>query len=164
MARAGFFLLLMKRVFFCGVLPSKYSGRWRGWPHFDLAREKRNFYPVASLLCFGAPPTPLPLFSCSNGTGTEAGGQSRHGGTPQPPPFLPADCLPASGGGFAPKTFLRTDGGTEKKDNIAVKALAPPSRARAFGFLLPFCFTFIIYFGTIRLWEAMGFIYKYTTI
>ena len=41
-ARAGFLFLLMKRVFFCGVLPSKYSGRWRGWPHFDLAREKRN--------------------------------------------------------------------------------------------------------------------------
>ena len=41
-ARAGFLFLLMKRVFFCGVLPSKYSGRWRNWPHFDLAREKRN--------------------------------------------------------------------------------------------------------------------------
>jgi len=63
-ARAGFLFLLMKRVFFCGVLPSKYSGRWRDWPHFDLAREKRN-----------SPQTPLPLFSCSNRTGTEAGGQ-----------------------------------------------------------------------------------------
>src|SRR3989344_2498461 len=41
-ACAGFLFLLMKRVFFCGVLPSKYSGRWRDWPHFDLAREKRN--------------------------------------------------------------------------------------------------------------------------
>jgi len=41
-ARTGFLFLLMKRVFFCGVLPSKYSGRWRDWPHFDLAREKRN--------------------------------------------------------------------------------------------------------------------------
>ena len=69
--RAGFLFLLMKRVFFCGVLPSKYSGRWRDWPHFDLAREKRN--------------------------------------SPQTPSFLPADCLPASGGGFAPKTFRRTD-------------------------------------------------------
>ena len=28
--------------------------------------------------------------------------------SPQPPSFLPADCLPASGGGFAPKTFGRT--------------------------------------------------------
>jgi len=37
-----FFSSKRKRVFFCGVLPSKYSGRWQGWPHFDLAREKRN--------------------------------------------------------------------------------------------------------------------------
>ena len=44
-ARAGFLFLLMKRVFFCGVLPSKYSGRWWDWPHFDLAREKRNSSP-----------------------------------------------------------------------------------------------------------------------
>ena len=65
----------------------KYSGRWRDWPHFDLAREKRNFYPVASLLCFGAPQTPLPLFSCSNGTGTEAGGQKFL--PPNPLPFCP---------------------------------------------------------------------------
>ena len=114
----------MKRVFFCGVLPSKYSGRWRDWPQFDFAKEKRNFYPVASLLCFGAPQTPLPLFLFSNGTGTEAGrrcwqcGQKflprrvakrlLRGVPPQPPPFLPA-CL-----GFAPKTFRRTDGGTKK--------------------------------------------------
>jgi len=28
---------------------------------------------------------------------------------PQTPSFLPDDCLPASGGGFAPKTFGRTD-------------------------------------------------------
>ena len=41
-ARAGFLFLLMKRVFFCGVLPSKYSGRWRDWPQFDFAKEKRN--------------------------------------------------------------------------------------------------------------------------
>lgn len=41
-ARARFFLLLMKRVFFCGVLPSKYSGRWRDWPQFDFAKKKRN--------------------------------------------------------------------------------------------------------------------------
>jgi len=85
----------MKRVFFCGVLPSKYSGRWRGCPQFDFAKEKRN-----------SPQTPLPLFLCSNGTGTEAGGQKFL--PPQPPPFLPA-CL-----GFAPKTFRRTDGGTLK--------------------------------------------------
>src|SRR3990167_963908 len=75
-ARAGFFLLLMKRVFFCGALPSKYSGRWRDWPHFDLAREKRN-----------SPQTPLPLFSCSNGTGKEAGGQKFL--PPNPLPFCP---------------------------------------------------------------------------
>jgi len=75
-ARAGFLFLLMKRVFLCGVLPSKYSGRWRDWPHFDLAREKRN-----------SPQTPLPLFSCSNGTGTEAGGQKFL--PPKPLPFCP---------------------------------------------------------------------------
>src|SRR3989344_1457187 len=40
-------ICLMKRVFF---LPSKYSGRWRDWPHFDLAREKRNSPPSAFLL------------------------------------------------------------------------------------------------------------------
>src|SRR3990167_10881867 len=75
-ARARFFLLLMKRVFFCGVLPSKYSGRWRGCPQFDFAKEKRN-----------SPQTPLPLFLCSNGTGTEAGGQKFL--PPNPPPFFP---------------------------------------------------------------------------
>jgi len=54
-ARAGFLFLLMKRVFFCGVLPSKYSGRWRDWPHFDLAREKRNSPQPPSFLpaCLG---------------------------------------------------------------------------------------------------------------
>jgi hypothetical protein len=66
----------MKRVFFCGVLPSKYSGRWRDWPHFDFAKEKRN-----------SPQTPLPLFLCSNGTGTEAGGQKFL--PPNPLPFCP---------------------------------------------------------------------------
>src|SRR3990167_7456334 len=88
-ARAGFFLLLMKRVFFCGVLPSKYSGRWRDWPHFDLAREKRNF-----------PQTPLPLFSCSNGTGTEAGGQK----------FLPPNPLPFCPPAGNPQRTFRTAG------------------------------------------------------
>ena len=97
-ARARFFLLLMKRVFFCGVLPSKYSGRWRDWPQFDFAKEKRN-----------SPQTPLPLFLCPNGTGTEAGGQKFL--PPQPPSFLPA-CL-----GFAPKTFRR-DGGTKKLNSF----------------------------------------------
>ena len=66
----------MKRVFFCGVLPSKYSGRWRGWSHFDFAKEKRN-----------SPQTPLPLFLCSNGTGTEAVGQKFL--PPNPLPFCP---------------------------------------------------------------------------
>ena len=75
-ARAGFLFLLMKRVFFCGVLPSKYSGRWRDWPHFDFAKEKGN-----------SPQTPLPLFLCSNGTGTEAGGQKFL--PPNPLPFCP---------------------------------------------------------------------------
>ena len=74
-ARAGFLFLLMKRVFFCGVLPSKYSGRWRDWPHFDFAKEKRNS------------PQTLPLFLCSNGTGTEAGGQKFL--PPNPLPFCP---------------------------------------------------------------------------
>src|SRR3989338_5628443 len=63
----------MKRLFFCGVLPSKYSGRWRGCPQFDFAKEKWN-----------SPQTPLPLFLFSNGTGTEAGGQK----------FLPQNPLP----------------------------------------------------------------------
>src|SRR3990167_8275060 len=75
-ARAGFLFLLMKRVFFCGVLPSKYSGRWRDWPHFYLSKEKRN-----------SPQAPLPLFLCSNGTGTEAGGQKFL--PPTPLPFCP---------------------------------------------------------------------------
>ena len=65
-----------ERVFFCGVLPSKYSGRWRGWPQFDFAKEKRN-----------SPQTPLPLFLFSNGTGTEAGGQKFL--PPNPLPFCP---------------------------------------------------------------------------
>ena len=72
--RAGFLFLLMKRGFFCGVLASKYSGRGRNWPHFDLAREKRN-----------SAQTPPPLFSCSNGT--EAGGQNFI--PPTPLPFCP---------------------------------------------------------------------------
>jgi len=105
----------------------------------------------------GIPPKPPFRFSFSQ-TGRERKQAGKNSFPPQPPPFLPA-CL-----GFAPKTFRRTDGGTKKKDNIAVKALAPPSRARAFGFLLPLLFTFIIYFGNIKLWEAMRFIYKYTTI
>src|SRR3990167_8099934 len=54
-ARAGFLFLLMKRVFFCGVLPSKYSGRWRDWPLF-FARTRRN-----------SPHTPLPPCSCGDG-------------------------------------------------------------------------------------------------
>jgi len=62
-ARARFLFLLMKRVFFCGVLPSKHSGRWRGCPLFDFSKEKRN-----------SPQTPLPPFLFSNGTGTETGG------------------------------------------------------------------------------------------
>ena len=113
MARAGFLFLLMKRVFFCGVLPSKYSGRWRGCPQFDFAKEKRNFYPVASLLCFGVFQPPRP--PCLRST---AGGQSASWRTPNPLPCLrrerrgrQAFCPPASGGGFAPKTFRR-DGGT----------------------------------------------------
>ena len=100
MARAGFLFLLMKRVFFCGVLPSKYSGRWRGCPQFDFAKEKRNFYPVASLLCFGAPQTPLPLFLFSNGTGTASTSGQKilpcrvakrllRGVPPNPLPFCP---------------------------------------------------------------------------
>jgi len=32
----------MKRVFFYDALLSKYSGRWRDWPHFDFAREKQK--------------------------------------------------------------------------------------------------------------------------
>src|SRR3989338_8001423 len=48
-ARPRFLFLLMKRVFFCGVLPSKYSGRWRGCPLFVFARSWRN-----------SPQTPLP--------------------------------------------------------------------------------------------------------
>jgi len=59
-----------------GVLPSKYSGRWRGCPQFDFAKEKRN-----------SPQTPLPLFLFSNGTGTEAGGQKFL--PPNPLPFCP---------------------------------------------------------------------------
>ena len=67
----------------------------------------------------------IKLFLFSNGTETEAGGQkfSAKGGSasgttsPQPPSFLPADCLPASGGDFAPKTFRR-DGGTKKLNSF----------------------------------------------
>src|SRR3989338_8824854 len=57
-ARAGFFLLLMKRVFFCGVLPSKCSGRWGGCPQFDFAKEKRNAPQPPSFLpaCLGFAP------------------------------------------------------------------------------------------------------------
>src|SRR3989344_670747 len=116
-----------------------------GLASFLLSKRKAEF-----------PPNPPSAFLLLKRNGN--GSRRAKIPSPQPPSFLPA-CL-----GFAPQTFGRTDGGTEKKDNIAVKALAPPSRARAFGFLLPFCFTFIIYFGTIRLWEAMKFIYKYTTI
>jgi len=70
------FVLKKERVFFCGVLPSKYSGRWRDCPQFDFAKEKRN-----------SPQTPLPLFLFSNGTGTEAGGQKFL--PPNPLPFCP---------------------------------------------------------------------------
>jgi len=83
----------MKRVFFCGVLPSKYSGRWRGWPQFDLAREKRN--------------SPKPPFRFSLAQMERERKQAGKNSFPQPPSFLPA-CF-----GFAPKTFGRTDGGTE---------------------------------------------------
>ena len=40
--RAPIFFLPMKRVFSCDVLPSKYSGRWRGCPQFDFEKKKRN--------------------------------------------------------------------------------------------------------------------------
>ena len=90
-ARARFFFLLMKRVFFCGVLPSKYSGRWRGCPQFDFAKEKRNSPQN--------PPSAFPLLK-RNGNGKHERAKIP---SPQPPSFLPA-CL-----GFAPKTFRRTD-------------------------------------------------------
>jgi len=77
-----------------GVLPSKYSGRWWGWPQFDFEKEKRN--------------------------------------SPQPPSFLPA-CL-----GFAPKTFGRTDGGTEnKREDKREITLAPPTRVRVMSKEIP---------------------------
>ena len=72
-ARAGFLFLLMKRVFFCGVLPSKYSGRWRTGLILILQRKSGIS-------------NPLPLFLCSNGTGTEAGGQKF---LPPTPSFCP---------------------------------------------------------------------------
>src|SRR3989339_2266421 len=99
-ARARFLFLLMKRVFFCGVLPSKYSGRWRDWSQFDFAKEKRN-----------SPQTPLPLFLFSNGTGTEAGGQKLL--PPNPLPFCPPSWA------WPPKLFGgRTVGLKKKKRKI----------------------------------------------
>ena len=44
-----------KDIFLFGVLPSKYSGRWRDWPLF-FARTRRN-----------SPHTPLPPCSCGDG-------------------------------------------------------------------------------------------------
>ena len=85
-ARPRFFLLLMKRVFFCGVLPSKYSGKWRDWPHFDFAREKRN----------SPPKTPF-RFSLAQ---TERERKQAGKNSFPPTPFLFARLL-ALGGGFA---------------------------------------------------------------
>ena len=104
-ARAGFLFLLMKRVFFCGVLPSKYSGRWRDWPQFDFAKEKRN-----------SPQTPLPLFSCSNGTGTEAGGQK----------FLPPNPLPFCPPAWASPLKL-LDGRIFRRTTVLLKPFCPLS-------------------------------------
>src|SRR3989344_6363706 len=109
----------MKRVFFCGVLPSKYSGRWRDWPQFDFAKEKRN-----------SPQTPLPLFLCSNGTGTEAGGQK----------FLPPN--PPSATPSLPKAiFLAV---------FSFFSLSHPPNAEKTK-ELPFFFTISKYFGNIIL-------------
>ena len=94
----------------------------------------------------GIPPKP-PFRHVLAGTGREQKQAGKNSFPPTPP--LRA-CL-----GFAPKTFGRTDGGTEKKDNIAVKALAPPSRARAFGFLLPKpIWTKVLRFGIIVIDEG----------
>jgi len=117
----------MKRVFFCGVLPSKYSGRWRGCPQFDFAKEKRN-----------SPQTPLPLFLCSNGMETEAVGQKFL--LPNPLPF----CPPAWAS--PPKLFGRTDFSADFK----FFSLPHPPCAEKFK-ELPFCLPNFNIFDTIVL-------------
>jgi hypothetical protein len=53
--------------------------------------------------------------------------------------------------GFALNFFGLAGGGDKREYKKAVKMLAPPSRARIFGFKLPFSFTNLKYFGNIRL-------------
>ena len=87
---------------FC--LPSIQAG---GGAYFILISQRKS----------GIPPNPPSAFPCSNGTGTEAGGQKFL----PPTPFLFARLLggvyPADS--FAvvrdPKTFRRADGGTTKQ-------------------------------------------------
>ena len=102
----------MKRVFFCGVLPSKYSGRWRGCPQFDFAKEKRNspkpLVPVHSFMRrrafrFSFSQTERERKQAGKNFYPVGSRSDSFGAFPQPPSFLPA-CL-----GFAPKTFRRTD-------------------------------------------------------
>ena len=125
----------MKRVFFCGVLPSKYSGRWRGCPQFDFAKEKRNspkpLVPVHSFMRrrafrFSFAQTERERKQAGKNFYPVGSRSDSFGAFPQPPSFLPA-CL-----GFAPKTFGRTDFLTTIKSLFSnLPRLALTSKAHA---------------------------------
>jgi len=117
-ARARFFLLLMKRVFFCGVLPSKYSGRWRDWPHFDLAREKRNSSPLFFRFSFAQ---------------TEREQKQAGKNSFPPTPFLFARLL-----GLRPQNFW-TDGRRDRKERKrSSKSTCPTLPCACFWISTPF--------------------------